>query len=146
MPQVEFHILNEAGELPRLRYACGLIQQAYEQNQRSYVYAADEAQARQMDELLWTFRDQAFIPHELRSPTSPTHPRIMAVIGSSADAPMACRALLVNLSNTLPEQAHGFSRICEVVAADADHKQRARERYKQYREQGFELNTVNQSS
>lgn len=143
MPQVEFHILNEAGDQARVRYACGLIQQAHEQNQRTYVYAADEAQAKMMDDLLWTFRDQAFIPHELRADTSPSHPRISAVIGL-IDKSLNEFETLINLSNVTPTAASSFSRVFEVVDADATHKQLARERYKQYRERGFTLNTITQ--
>lgn len=143
MPQVEFHILSEAGDTARLRYACQLVEQAYDQGQRAYIYTANDAEAQRMDEVLWTFRDQAFIPHELHGTASPTHPRIMALIGSTADPPEQFHTLLINLSHTLPATAQNFVRICEVVDADAEHKQQARERYKQYREQGCQLETIN---
>lgn len=144
MPQVEFHILSEAGDTARLRYACQLVEQAYQQGLRSYVYAANDDQAKRMDEVLWTFRDQAFIPHELLSTASPSHPRIMAVIGVSPNAPADFQSLLINLSDVVPETITSFARICEVVDADPQHKQQARERYKQYREQGCQLKTKNQ--
>jgi DNA polymerase-3 subunit chi len=144
MPQVEFHILSEAGDVPRLRYACQLIEQAYAKGERSYVYAANDEQAKRMDEMLWTFRDQAFIPHELSSDASPSHPRIMAVIGTTLDAPADFQTLMINLCDAMPETLGNFTRICEVVDADAQHKQLARERYRLYRDQGCQLQTVNQ--
>jgi DNA polymerase-3 subunit chi len=143
MPQVEFHILSEAGDVPRLRYACQLIEQARAQGQRSYVYAADDEQAKRMDEVLWTFRDQAFIPHELLSANSPSHPRIMVVIGTTLAAPAEFQSLLINLSDTMPEALSTFARICEVVDADPQHKQLARERYKLYRDQACQLEMKN---
>ncbi len=144
MPSVEFHILSEAGDTPRLRYACQLVEQAYQQGQRCYVYAASDDQAKRMDDVLWTFRDQAFIPHEILSSASPTHPLIMAVIGASPTAPEEFQSLLINLSDTLPATSGTFARTCEVVDADPQHKQQARERYKVYREQGCQLETKNQ--
>jgi DNA polymerase-3 subunit chi len=144
MPQVEFHILNEAGDIPRLRYACQLIEQAYKQGQRSHVYVADDDQAKRMDEMLWTFRDQAFIPHELLTTATPSHPRIMAVIGTSLDAPIEFQTILINLRDAMPEQLGSFPRICEVVDADPQHKQLARDRYRLYRDQGCKLETINQ--
>jgi len=144
MPQIEFHILNEAGDIPRLRYACQLIEQAYQQGQRSYVYATDNDQAKRMDEMLWTFRDQAFIPHELSSSTSPAHPRIMAVIGTTANAPAEFQTLMIHLRDELPEDFANFTRVCEVVDADAQHKQLARDRYRMYRDKGCGLQTINQ--
>lgn len=143
MPQVEFHILSEAGDVPRLRYACQLIEQAYAKGERSYVYAASEDQAKRMDEMLWTFRDQAFIPHELLTATSPTHPLIMVVIGTTLTAPAEFQSLLINLCDLMPETLGNFVRICEVVDDDAQHKQLARERYRLYRNQGCQLETIN---
>jgi DNA polymerase-3 subunit chi len=144
MPTVEFHILGEAGDNTRLRYACQLVEQAYEQNLRCYVYAATDDQAKRMDEVLWTFRDQAFIPHEVHSSDAPSHTRIMALIGTNTQAPQEFQSLLINLSDTMPENPERFARICEVVDADPQHKQVARERYKQYREQGCQLEMKNQ--
>ncbi len=143
MPPVEFHILSEAGDTARLRYACQLVEQAYEHGLRCYVYAANDDQARRMDEVLWTFRDQAFIPHEVHSVSAPSHSRVMALIGSHSQAPQEFQSMLVNLSDAVPENPDRFARICEVVDADSQHKQLARERYKLYRELGCQLETKN---
>lgn len=144
MQPIEFHILSEAGDVARLRYACQLVEHAYEQNQRCYVYAGNDDQARRMDEVLWTFRDQAFIPHEIHGGNSPSHERIMALIGAQPQAAADFQALLINLSDAPLEQVDNFARICEVVDADPEHKQLARERYKRYRELGYQLETKNQ--
>lgn len=144
MTQVEFHILSEAGDAIRLRHACRLVEQAYEQGQRSYVRVTSDDEARRMDDALWSFRDQAFIPHEVLSATSPTHPRIMAVIGTADTAPAEFQSLLINLSNAMPASMTTIARICEVVDADPQRKQEARERYKQYRDQGCQMETRNQ--
>lgn len=144
MTPVEFHILSDAGDNARLRYACQLVEQAYEQNLRCYVHAANDDQARRMDEVLWTFRDQAFIPHEIYSGNAVSHLRIMALIGNQTQVPPEFQSLLINLSDAMPENPHSFARICEVIDADPQHKQMARERYKQYREQGCPLETKNQ--
>ena len=143
MPQVEFHILSEAGDVPRLRYACKLIEQAYANGERAYVYATSDDQAKRMDDMLWTFRDQAFIPHEVSSAASPSHPLIMAVIGTTLDAPADFQTLMINLRDDMPEALGNFTRICEVIDADTQHKQLARERYRLYRDQGCQLQTMN---
>ncbi len=143
MPPVEFHILSDAGDNARLRYVCQLVEQACEQQQPCYVYAGTDDQARRMDEVLWTFRDQAFIPHELHTATAPSHPRIMVLIGNQPQAPQEFQSLLINISEVLPENVGCFGRICEVVDADPHQKQLARERYKRYRELGCQLETRN---
>lgn len=144
MQPIEFHILSEAGDLARLRYACQLVEQAYEQNQRCYVYTGNDDQARRMDEVLWTFRDQAFIPHEIHAGNSPSHERVMALIGTQPQAAPEFQGLLVNLSDAPLDNLDSCTRICEVVDADPEHKQLARERYKRYRELGYQLETKNQ--
>lgn len=143
MPQVEFHILSEAGDDARMRHACKLVEEAYEKAQRVFVHTGSEADARRFDDTLWTFRDQAFIPHEIVADHSPSHPRVMALIGTAAAPPVEFAATLINLSNELPACAAAFTQIFEVVDGDAQRKQSARERYKQYREHGCALETKN---
>jgi len=143
MPQIEFHILGEAGDDVRIRHACKLIDEAYEHGQRVFVHVSSEADARRMDDTLWTFRDQAFIPHEIVAANSPTHPCIMALIGDATTAPADFADVLINVSTAAPPTLTSFSKVFEVVDADTQHKQQARERYKQYRELGFGLDTKN---
>ncbi len=142
MPQVDFHILTQAGDDARLRQVCLLIEQAQETGQRVYVRAGSDAEAQRLDDLLWTFKDQAFIPHGVTG-ASTAHTRDVASIGTQIEAPEGFTQLLINLQHPLPDTVQQFERICEVVDAEPLRKQQARERYKQYRELGCELNTIN---
>lgn len=141
MPIVEFHILSEAGDIARIRYACRLVDAAYAQSRRVFIQVSDGNEAQKVDDTLWTFRDQAFIPHEIATAESPTHPRIMALIGTSA--PDSFSKQLINVGATVPAKLESLERIIEVVDGDEQHKRQARERYKQYREQGCTLETKN---
>jgi DNA polymerase-3 subunit chi len=143
MPKVEFHILSSAGDDARRRHACQLVDQACQQNKPVFVRVESDADAQNLDELLWTFRDQAFIPHEVMTPQSPSHPRIMALIGLNESVPASFQSLLINLSNDIPVQIDDALQVIEVVDADPEHKRQARERYKAYRERGFTLETIN---
>lgn len=142
MAAVEFHILSAAGDDARYRYACQLAEQAYDRDQSIFVRVTNAAEAQRMDELLWTFSDRAFIPHEIANADSPSHPRIRVLIGTDS-APEAYRALLINVAAELPAQLESYARIAEVVDADVERKRLARERYKQYRECGCSLDTKN---
>ena len=46
----------EAGA--RLHFTCRLTEKAYGLNNRTYVHMGSAAEARQLDELLWTFRER----------------------------------------------------------------------------------------
>jgi DNA polymerase-3 subunit chi len=142
MTTVEFHILSATGDEARMRHACQLVDECYGKGERCFVRVASDAEAQRMDELLWTFRDQAFIPHEVINTTASIHPNIMALIGACA-APAEFRSRLINLSNAVPDDVTTFTQMIEVVDADAQRKQQARERYKQYRELGCTLETKN---
>jgi len=142
MVTVEFHILSEAGDIARMRHACKLVEELYAKGERSYVRASDSSEAQRMDDLLWTFRDQAFIPHEIAAATSPSHPRIISLIGDDT-TPVTFGSALINISNALPTAIDSVQQIFEVVDADPAHKQQARERYKQYRDRGCQLETKN---
>lgn len=141
MPPVDFHILREAGDTARYRYACQLTAQAYDRNEPVFIRTRDTDEARRIDDLLWTFSDGAFIPHEVVKAESPTHPRIAALIGPG-EAPTAYRALVINLATELPAQLEDYAQIAEVVDAHPDSKKLARERYKSYRDRGCALKTV----
>lgn len=143
MPKVEFHILSGTGDEARRRHACQLVDQACQQNKPVFIRVASEADAQKLDESLWIFRDQAFIPHEVITPQSPPHPRIMALIGMNEAVPAGFQSLLINLGNDIPTQIEDVAQAIEVVDADPDHKRQARERYKAYRDRGFTLETIN---
>lgn len=142
MIKVEFHILSEAGDVVRMRHACQLVDSLYAKNERCYMRATDSSGAQRLDDMLWTFRDQAFIPHEIVTPTSPSHPRIMALIGFET-MPVSFASTLINIGDSVPDSLDTISQLLEVVDADPQHKQQARERYKQYRDRGYQLETKN---
>jgi DNA polymerase III subunit chi len=138
---VDFHVLAEDAPDARMRYACRLAEQAVEQSQRVYLHAA-ASDVHRLDDLLWTFNDRAFLPHEVfAGGEANVHPRVMILLGDRAGPP-SHRQLLINLADTLPPQLEDYERIAEIVAVDPERKRAARERYKQYRERGCTLNTV----
>jgi len=141
MPRVEFHILSETGGEARWKHACALVEQAQLADEKIFIRAEQDVLQR-IDDLLWTFRDHAFIPHEFVGANTPSHPRIVALLGYDEPLP-AGFSLLINLHTSLPAQLQSASKVIEIVDADATNRQQARERYKQYRERNCQLETIN---
>jgi DNA polymerase III subunit chi len=138
---VDFHVLAEDSPDARMRYACRLAEQAVEQAQRVYMHVP-ASEVHRLDELLWTFNDRAFLPHEVfGGGEANVHARVMILLGDRA-GPATHRQLLINLADALPPQLEDYERIAEIVEVDPERKRAARERYKQYRERGCTLNTV----
>jgi DNA polymerase III subunit chi len=133
--RVDFYVLAEDAPDARLRYACRLAEQAVERGERVYLQTAGAAEAQRLDDLLWTFSDRSFLPHEVFCGAPASHDRVMIMLGQQP-APATHRRLLINLTELVPADLGQYERIAEIVDVDPERKRSARERYKQYREQG----------
>lgn len=142
MPRVDFYVLGETGTQVRHRYACRLTEKAFESGSRVYLRTPSAADSTALDELLWTFSDRTFLPHEIVTPASPTHPLIAALIGEGF-APEGYRSLLINVGGDIPADAEQCERIAEIIDADPERKQLGRDRFRQYRERGWTLESHN---
>jgi DNA polymerase-3 subunit chi len=137
MSRIDFYILTEAGESARQVFACRLAEKAYRLHNSVHIRTADGSIARRIDELLWTFRDGSFVPHEI------------AVADQPADAPVtigsgnAVSDLLINLSPDIPANIAAFPRIAEIVSSDEESRLQSRQRFAAYRDQGHTLDTHN---
>ena len=48
-------------------FACRLIDLVYRKGHRIYVHTATEEQAKILNEQLWTFKEDSYVPHSLHS-------------------------------------------------------------------------------
>lgn len=141
MPNVTFHVLSDPAPDAPLRHACRLAEDAVNQGRRVFMRVTDDAQVKRIDDLLWTFGDKSFLPHELAGPGAPSHERVRVLIGR--DAPPAFRDMLINLATDPPNDMNSLQSIAELVPADDERKRAARARFKSYRDAGIEPTTNN---
>ncbi len=139
MARIDFYILSQAGHQARLRFACRLAEKAWRLDNSVHILARDEAAARELDELLWTFRDGSFVPHERvsddgKQPESPVTISATCVPGDGSD-------LLINLRDQLPDSIDAFPRIAELVTSDEETRSLGRARFAEYRNLGHDLET-----
>src|SRR5579859_3064719 len=66
--RVDFYVLEEASATVRLKVACRLAEKAYLASQTALVWHTDADELRAFDDLLWTFMDGSFVPHEMLTP------------------------------------------------------------------------------
>lgn len=140
MPRVDFYVLEGVETRPRLVYACRIAEKAFDLQQRVSVLTETAADAAALDDLLWTFRDRSFIPHELQS--TERAPDCPVVIGWQGQRP-SHPDLLINLGASVPENFAGYTRIAEVIDADSERRRAGRERYRYYVEHGIKPDTHN---
>ena len=140
MPTVDFYVMSDPAPDAHLRYACRLAEQAVDLGKCVFIRATSGDEAKRIDDLLWTFGDRSFLPHEIATAASPSHPRIRILIGDSP--PKSFRDTVINLSRDTPVD-DSIQCIVELVPNEPERKGLARERFKQYRTRGIEPVTHN---
>ena len=141
MARIDFYVLRQSGDQARQLFACRLAEKAYKLEHTVHIHTADEAAANRIDELLWTFRDGSFVPHDVVKAPGET-PRAPVSVGCDPSY-SGSRDLLINLDDVIPACAGAFPRIAELVTSDDDSKQKSRRRFVAYRDEGHELETHN---
>lgn len=138
--RVDFYVLKSAAAKQRWAFACRLTEKAYLRDLRIVIVNDTPADARALDDLLWTFNERSFVPHEVCLDGHPPDPAIKVHL-TALPAPAPCADLLVNLSARLPAHWERCTRIAEIIDADAERRRLGRERFKAYRELKMTLET-----
>ena len=139
MTRIDFHI----GVGHRVHYACRVIRKARAAHKRAVVYSRQADRLAQFDQALWTFSALDFVPHVYAgSALAATTPVILA--GDASSAPES--DVLLTLDDAVPPDFESFfaryERVIEVVSSDDGDRQRARARFKCYRDRGFQPTAI----
>lgn len=132
--RIDFYLLDQAEPQAKLQFACRLLEKAYAQQRRVFVQCVNQAQAEALDELLWTFKEDSFIPHHLQG-EGPEPPPPIQIGYSMATEPSGYSDILLNLSNEIPTFYLNFQRVIEIVLEEETSKEISRQHYRQYREE-----------
>ena len=137
--QVDFYVRPETSPDALELFACRLVETIWQRGHRVLVLAESEPAARRLDDLLWTFRDESFVPHRRLVAGAPpvSEPVTVATPGTWGGE----LDVLLNLTATVPEESARASRIAEVVSASGTGREAGRQRFREYRARGFELRT-----
>lgn len=135
MPRADFYLIAK----PRfaaepLRLVCELARRAYTARQPTLILVRDLEQAEALDELLWAFDEDAFIPHQIAGDDDDAGTAVL-IVPPGAVTPD--RPLLINLRDDCATGA--CERVLEVVAADAAAREGSRARWRGYQQRGFEV-------
>lgn len=136
MAQVDFYVLERVDERSRYALACKLAEKAWRLENTIHIHTKSKADAERLDELLWTFRDGSFVPHELLGGDS----NAPVTIGFGDDD-VDARDLLITLCDEIPPFAESFPRIAELVTSEEDCRNKSRQRYANYRDRGHAIKT-----
>jgi DNA polymerase-3 subunit chi len=137
--RVDFYVLEEPSAKARLRLACRLAEKAYLAGQKVLIWNPDPAELGQLDELLWTFADGSFVPHETL-PSSDAQSEAPVLLTTEA-APAGTIDLLINLGAEVPACHARAERLVDVIDGDESRRRAGRERFRAYREMGLQPET-----
>jgi DNA polymerase-3 subunit chi len=135
MTKIDFYILG-AGSSEQM--ACRIAEKAYKLGNRIYIHTASAQQAKHLDDLLWTFQDGSFVPHETYQPGKASESPIE--IGCHESPETNCE-VLINLAPEVPLFFSRFLRVAELIDPNQEAKAQGRERFRFYRDRGYPLNT-----
>lgn len=138
MTQVDFYLLNTPETQQRDNFICRLVEKIYRQRHTIHIHCKDQSETHRLDELLWTFSDISFIPHNIcgEGPNAP--PPIQLGFDTT---PKKNINVLINLSTTIPIFYASFARVLEIVPEDEVLQTIAREHYQFYKSKNLILNT-----
>jgi DNA polymerase-3 subunit chi len=141
--RVDFYILEPASRDNRLTLACRLAEKAVGQEHEVLINTQSEDEGRRLNDLLWTFSQGSFLPHRLLADDSAPDEGEPVAIGTGQEPPEGRWDLLINLAAEVPQFFGRFTRVAELVDADEENKSAGRERFRYYRDRGYELRTHN---
>lgn len=139
MSQADFYIMKEAEDEQRFLIACRLTEKAMAQGLKVYIHTASEQSAQDMDDLLWSFKPESFIPHTIVGlEDNMDDEEIPVLIGYEGNASTKGQ-LLINLCDQVPDGVENFDRIAEIVPNREEAKVISREHWNTCKTLGFEL-------
>jgi DNA polymerase-3 subunit chi len=134
--RVDFYILDESSAAARLKLACRLAEKAYLAAQTALVWHTDAEELKAFDEMLWTFMDGSFVPHEML--TAGASSDETPVLLSAGTAPPADVDIIINLAPDVPSCLSRTRRIAEIIDGDDARRRAGRARFKAYRDLGIQ--------
>lgn len=133
MTRIDFH-----SNVPnKIAYACRLVRKARAAGQQIVLRTRDRAELQQLDQALWTFSEQDFLPHVMAG--DPLAAQTPIILTASDDQELPHYQVLVNLGDDAPAHFARFERMFEIISAEDADRAAGRERYRFYKERGYPL-------
>ena len=140
LTRVDFYVVEDSGPQAREHAACRLAEKAWLQRHRVFVHTSSKDAARKLDELMWTFKQNSFLPHTV-FPSAPDD--AVAVLVGDGTAPENESDVLINLADEVPVFYRQFDRVADFVDGTAQARVSGRKRFRAYRDDGCAIESHN---
>ncbi|HEX5806058.1 MAG TPA: DNA polymerase III subunit chi [Macromonas sp.] len=133
MTEVAFHF-----NVPdKTLYLCRLLRKVVAAGKRALVLLPAPL-VPTVDQALWTFSQEDFLAHALEQDT-PTVKQRSAIVLASQVCDAGHQQVLINCLAELPPGFERFERVLEIVGSDEAERAQARQRWRAYVQQGYDL-------
>ncbi len=136
----EFIELRSAQD--RAMLVCERVALHFERGQTVAVYAPDPEEADELDERLWTFRQNAFIPHVRLQDADDELVEPVVIFGEGAD-PVASDVLIIAGADELPDWVEQFAHVYDFAAVhDEALRRSSRKRFAECKKRGYRMRFI----
>jgi len=139
MTQIDFHILQDTSVEARWLYVCRFIEKVERLGHSILVVVDTLDQAQELDDLLWSFKPESFIAHQIMGGDEDAKVEITYPTTSGIE-PGDHHDVLINLSSQIPEFFSRFARLAEIVIQEPKILENTREHYRFYKQRGYPIN------
>lgn len=139
MTLADFYVLAGQDTQDQMQFACRLLEKAMANNNNVLLYTDNEQQAQALDDLIWTFRPEAFIPHNLLG-SNEAQSDCPISIGWQND-PGHHHDIIINLSKEIPTFYSRFQRYIGIVVQHDQVLQHTRKHFRFLSDRGYRINT-----
>ena len=138
MTRIEF-FFNVEDKLQKIAELCD---SAVRKGRRLMIYSADVESTARLEHYLWSSPAIGFTPH-CRSDHALAE--VTPIIVDCRGEKLVHDDVLVNLQSQYPPFFSRFRRLIEIVGLDEADRSAARERYRFYRDRGYEIKLLDQT-
>jgi len=138
MTLIDFYVLQKDAVAEQHHFACRLIEKAVNKGNRVMVATKNHEESKMLDEALWSFRPEAFIPHTIHGDGESSD---TPVVISHTEDDQSHHDVMVNLRLEIPSQFSRFKRLAEIVIQDNKVLANSRSSYAFYKKRGYPINT-----
>ena len=134
MTQIDFYTHVD----DKLKTACTLTGKAFARGLKVTVFCPDPELAQRFDRMLWMTPSIGFVPH--CAPDDPLAAETPVIVDCRGES-LLHEEVLLNLRPEWPPFFSRFQRLIEIVSLDEQDRADARERFRFYRDRGYEIRT-----
>jgi len=140
MTKIDLYLIQGDGFSDQVQFCCRLIEKARQHDNTVHVQTREAYQSEAINESLWAFRPESFIPHLIGQSSHP-HYSVTIDVHSLNNSAAKNRDLLILIDSPLPSSIQDFKRLCLIVPNQQDALKQARQHYRQLASDGLNVHT-----